>query len=377
MNYLNYLACSANNSKKLKRKHGSNIIDNSNISRNTLTAFDTHLFNCRHCMQKSEEKIQTALKSKSTNSILQQNHFQTQEKKRKEVKLNKSQIVSCGTSCECNNRNMKKDDRREIKNFFKYDNQDEVDDIDIVIDADHERKKNIEEELVNNYVENRKSNLITVQNQHHRQLKPFYSPQICMTPSESNCDKTTTKLKDANLETNLTQSNIEFNKKKNSDLNKPQTAQLQAETDYKQKKEKIKVSDYLLDKLSITFSSFSSVSSSSSSTDSIVGLNASLSLSNSIKSFSSVKTLVQLDNMNKLTEQDNNDKNKISKFESSDSNANNLVTTPGSVFSLSSEKLKLQAVIDAVGFLLFPSAQYVNFAFKELLCELNLLELFQ
>ena len=205
-----------------------------------------------------------------------------------------------------------------------------------------------------------------------------------MTASENNRDKKTIALNDALLKTNLIKSNMEF-KKPISDLDRPQSIKLQAKSDINlsfetdnKKQEKLKVSDYLLDKLSITFSSFSSISSSSSSTDSIVGLNASLSLSNSIKSISSAKTLIQLDKkMNTITELTDNEEKKPSKALSSSSNANNSITTPGSVFSLNLEKLKLQAVIDAVGFLLFPSSHYVNFAFKELLCELDLFELFQ
>jgi hypothetical protein len=48
------------------------------------------------------------------------------------------------------------------------------------------------------------------------------------------------------------------------------------------------------------------------------------------------------------------------------------VVSPSSI-----EKLKLNTVIDSVGFLLFPSAKFVNMAFKDLIIEYNLFDLFQ
>lgn len=43
----------------------------------------------------------------------------------------------------------------------------------------------------------------------------------------------------------------------------------------------------------------------------------------------------------------------------------------------SGEKLKIQSVVEAVGFLLFPSAGFTNLAFKQLLVEINLFESFK
>ena len=43
----------------------------------------------------------------------------------------------------------------------------------------------------------------------------------------------------------------------------------------------------------------------------------------------------------------------------------------------SGEKLKIQSVVEAVGFVLFPSAGFTNLAFKQLLIEINLFESFK
>ncbi len=43
----------------------------------------------------------------------------------------------------------------------------------------------------------------------------------------------------------------------------------------------------------------------------------------------------------------------------------------------SGEKLKIQSVVEAVGFIIFPSAGLTNLAFKELLIEINLFESFK
>ena len=45
--------------------------------------------------------------------------------------------------------------------------------------------------------------------------------------------------------------------------------------------------------------------------------------------------------------------------------------------TVSVEKLKIQSIVEAVGFILFPSAGYLNLAFKDLLIENNLFEIFQ
>lgn len=42
-----------------------------------------------------------------------------------------------------------------------------------------------------------------------------------------------------------------------------------------------------------------------------------------------------------------------------------------------SEKLKIRSIVDAVGFLIFPSAGFINKAFKDLLIENGLFELFK
>ena len=42
-----------------------------------------------------------------------------------------------------------------------------------------------------------------------------------------------------------------------------------------------------------------------------------------------------------------------------------------------SEKLKIQSVVEAVGFFIFPSSGFINLAFRELLTEMKLFESFQ
>ena len=104
--------------------------------------------------------------------------------------------------------------------------------------------------------------------------------------------------------------------------------------------------------LSVSGLSFSSLNESF--------INFNYSQTNSAKSFSSAKTLVQFEKMNQLSDSESNKQDKKS------------VVSPSSI-----EKLKLQTVIDSVGFLLFPSSKFVNMAFKELLTEYNLFDLFQ
>lgn len=51
--------------------------------------------------------------------------------------------------------------------------------------------------------------------------------------------------------------------------------------------------------------------------------------------------------------------------------------SPGSQEGITIEKLKLQSIIEAVGFLMFPSSSYTYLAFKELLIENNLFDMFR
>jgi hypothetical protein len=104
--------------------------------------------------------------------------------------------------------------------------------------------------------------------------------------------------------------------------------------------------------LSVSGLSFSSLN------ESFINLN--YSQTNSTKSFSSAKTLVQFQKMNQISDSESNKQDQKS------------VVSPSSI-----EKLKLNTVIDSVGFLLFPSAKFVNMAFKDLLIEYNLFDLFQ
>jgi hypothetical protein len=55
----------------------------------------------------------------------------------------------------------------------------------------------------------------------------------------------------------------------------------------------------------------------------------------------------------------------------------NDVSKNSSISIESGEKLKIQSVVEVVGFLLFPSAGLTNLAFKELLIEINLFESFK
>jgi hypothetical protein len=76
-------------------------------------------------------------------------------------------------------------------------------------------------------------------------------------------------------------------------------------------------------------------------------------------------------NTNLTTEQKQKVVEKMNQLSDSESNKQDKksVVSPSSI-----EKLKLQTVIDSVGFLLFPSSKFVNMAFKELLTEYNLFD---
>lgn len=236
----------------------------------------------------------------------------------KEIKLNKSETINCGTSCES-----KKINFNDVEDFENYATKDDL----------------IEKKIIN-------SN------------KKLIKQQITK--------KSEKKLNEYNETSSI--SSILYHDKKVSCQNKPLSILTHAITSAIPTNEiskQQKFPDYTLDKLSISFTSFSA--SSSSSTESIIDIN--LSVANSTKSFSSSKTLVQFEKMQNINDSDTIEEVKPKSNESSPSLAAAVATN--------TEKLKLQNVIDSVGFLLFPSSKFVNIAFKELLMEFNLWDLFQ
>lgn len=389
INHLSYLDCSTAAQKNSKRHQHSNQYHpnlnqyhpnqlnakRSHVNRKNIATLDNqpnhNRLNCKQCLKnKNQETIKPSSKNKSysTNTIkfkdiIDEDFYYDDDDllmlnetqvgiANKEVKLNKSETINCGTFCSNNNNNnnLCNNSNSIDSNFVtKLNTNFRVD----VENYENFNQINDEELLFNN---NRNSqNLIMKQT------------GIARKSDDNNINNNHNMLK--NNELNETTSSISsffypknINIKSNSD-NLKQKSNNQIET-----KKSSKFADYSIDKLSITFSSFSSPSSSSSSASLVVDLNNSLSLTNSAKSVASSKTVTEA-KMQSSTNTTTSD-TRLAETKSTS-------TDDQTQFSLSSDKLKLHTLIDSVGFLLFPSAKFVNLAYKELLKEYNLYDILQ